>query len=610
MAVLRHFSIKNNPLATLKYITGEIKAQKAAIVTGINCSDDPESAYIEMKMCYEHYSGEKFHRVGNPTGKEHLKMHHYVISFKGQEVTPQEADRIAQEWAKEVFGDNFQILIATHIDTKNIHVHVAVNAFDMNGKRWLDNKKTMNLCREKINAICKKKKLNVIENPKYNTRQNYAEWLANRNGTSWKHKLCDDIDKIVLMEDIHNMDEFIRRLAMHGYYVRKSKYISVRPSDMENIRPVRTLRLGDGYGIEELQYRIENKNREMSLDKGNTAQTIENQEEKWYNIVMNKQLTFSLISDELAQAKTSKKEFLEKIERIIPFDEWIGIIRPCYYKGEHGNKPYDLELMLRIFLLQNLYDLSDMKVMNEVIDSRAFSDFCGVDSPNQVPDGDTIGRFRNILVENGLQEKLFHQVIDILSEKSLILKRGTIVDSTLIAAPSSTKNKDKKRDKDAHSVKKGNQWHFGYKAHIGVDKDSGLVHHLKVTGANEHDVTATPDLMHGEEEELYGDSGYIGAEKRENAVVKNKNGRKIKYKINRKPSTMKKLSKSGQYAAKKAEHKKSSVRAKVEHVFAVVKRLFGYRKTRYRGLRKQTAKLNIMFALANLYLADRKSLTA
>ena len=302
---------------------------------------------------------------------------------------------------------------------------------------------------------------------------------------------------------------------------------------------------------------------------------------------MNKQLTFSLISDELAQARTSKKEFLEKIERIIPFDEWIGIIRPCYYKGEHGNKPYDLELMLRIFLLQNLYDLSDMKVMNEVIDSRAFSDFCGVDSPNQVPDGDTIGRFRNILVENGLQEKLFHQVIDILSEKGLILKRGTIVDSTLIAAPSSTKNKDKKRD-----------------------KDSGLVHHLKVTGANEHDVTATPDLMHGEEEELYGDSGYIGAEKRENAVVKNKNGRKIKYKINRKPSTIKKLSKSGQYAAKKAEHKKSSIRAKVEHVFAVVKRLFGYRKTRYRGLRKQTAKLNIMFAPANLYLADRKSLTA
>ncbi len=227
MAVLRHFSIKNNPLATLKYITGETKAQKAAIVTGINCSDDPESAYIEMKMCYEHYAGEKFHRVGKPTGKEHLKMHHYVISFKGQEVTPQEADKIAQEWVKAVFGDDFQILIATHTDTNNIHVHLAVNAFGMNGKRW----------------------------------------LANQSGTSWKHKLCDDIDKIVLMEDIHNIDELIRRLAMHGYYVRKGKYISVRPLDMENIRPVRTLRLGDGYGLEELQYRIENKNREISLDK-------------------------------------------------------------------------------------------------------------------------------------------------------------------------------------------------------------------------------------------------------------------------------------------------------------------------------------------------------
>lgn len=324
---------------------------------------------------------------------------------------------------------------------------------------------------------------------------------------------------------------------------------------------------------------------------------------------MKKQMTFSLISDELANAKTSKKEFLEKIERIIPFSEWIEIIKPCYYKGEHGNKPYDLELMLRIYLIQNLYDLSDMKVVNEVIDSRAFSDFCGVDSPNQIPDGDTVGRFRNILVLNGLQEKLFHQAIEILSEKGLILKRGTIVDSTLIAAPSSTKNKDKKRDSDAHSVKKGNQWHFGYKAHIGVDKDSGLVHHLEVTSANVHDVTIVPKLLHGEEKDVNGDSGYVGAEKREGAIIRNKQGKKIKYKINRKPSQIKKLSKSGQYAAKKAEHKKSSVRAKVEHVFAVVKRLFGYRKTRYRGLLKQTAKLNIMFALANLYLADRKSLS-
>ena len=267
MAVLRHFSIKNNPLATLKYITGETKEQKAAIVTGINCSDDPESAYIEMKMCYEHYAGEKFHRVGKPTGKEHIKMHHYVISFKGQEMTPQEADRLAQEWAKEVFGDNFQILIATHIDTNNIHVHLAVNAFGMNGKRWLDNKSTVKLCREKINDICRKKRLDVIEHAKWSTNQNYAEWLERQNGASWKQKLCNDIDRIVLMENVRNIDDMVRQLSLCGYIVTSGKYLSVKPAKLKNRRAVRTLRLGDGYGLEELQYRIENKNREISLDK-------------------------------------------------------------------------------------------------------------------------------------------------------------------------------------------------------------------------------------------------------------------------------------------------------------------------------------------------------
>ncbi|MCM1059623.1 MAG: IS5 family transposase [Eubacterium sp.] len=321
-------------------------------------------------------------------------------------------------------------------------------------------------------------------------------------------------------------------------------------------------------------------------------------------------MTLSMITDELSKARTNKKEFLERMEKLIPWKEWIGIIKPIYYKGEVGNKPYNLELMLRIFVLQNLYDLADMKAMYEVIDSRAFSEFCGVDSPNQVLNGDTIGRFRNMLEENKIQEKLFQEVSDILIQNGLILKRGTIVDSTLITAPSSTKNAEKKRDPEAHSVKKGNQWHFGYKAHIGVDKDTGLAHTVKVTSANEHDVTVTSQLLHGEEDDVYGDSGYIGADKRKEAILRNKSGRKIKYKINRKPSQIKKLSTSGQYCAKKAEHKKSSVRAKVEHVFAVVKRQLGYRRTRYRGLKKQTQKLNIMFALANLILADRVSLTA
>ena len=194
---------------------------------------------------------------------------------------------------------------------------------------------------------------------------------------------------------------------------------------------------------------------------------------------MMRQMTLAEIGDELSAARTSKKEFLEKIEKIIPWEEWIKIIKPYYYKGEYGNKPYPIELMLRIHILQNLYDLADMRTMTEVIDSRAFSDFCGVNSPKEIPNGDTIGRFRNILIKNEIQEKLIKQVLEILTERGLILKKGTIVDSTIIESPSSTKNKEKRRNEEAHSVKKGNTWHFGYKAHIGADRESGIVHTFK-----------------------------------------------------------------------------------------------------------------------------------
>lgn len=324
---------------------------------------------------------------------------------------------------------------------------------------------------------------------------------------------------------------------------------------------------------------------------------------------MERQMTLAEINDEFGAARTNKKEFLEKMDNIIPWVAFVELIQPYYYKGERGNKPYPLELMLRIFILQNLYDLADMKAMNEVIDSRAFTAFCCINSPDEVPDGDTIGRFRALLTKHNLQEKIFKEVVNQLEKRGLILKKGTIVDSTFIEAPSSTKNQKKERDPEAHSAKKGNTWHFGYKAHIGVDEENGLIHTVKTTAANEHDVTVMNELLHGEEERAFGDSGYIGAKKRHDAVKKNKSGKNIKYIINRRPSSIKKLSKSGQYAAKKIEKKKSSVRCKVEHVFAVVKRLFGYRKTRYRGLQKQTAKNYIMFALANLYLADRKSLS-
>jgi IS5 family transposase len=324
---------------------------------------------------------------------------------------------------------------------------------------------------------------------------------------------------------------------------------------------------------------------------------------------MNKQLTLSAINDELAQAKTRKKEFLDQMDRLIPWGEWIEIVRPHYYKGERGNKPFDLESMLRIHILQNLYDLSDMGVMTEVIDSRSFSMFCGIDSSNQVPDGDTIGRFRALLVKHGLQERLFAQVVCLLEERGLLLKKGTIVDSTIIAAAPSTKNREKKRDPEAHQTKKGNTWHFGYKAHIGVDQKSGLVHHVEVTSANVHDVTVVSKLLSGEEESVHGDSGYLGAEKREDAIKRNNQGKKIRYKINRRPSQSKHNSTRSKGQIRRREREKSSVRAKVEHVFGVVKGLFGFQKTRYKGRRKQTAKLHMMFALANLYLADKHCLT-
>ncbi len=286
------------------------------------------------------------------------------------------------------------------------------------------------------------------------------------------------------------------------------------------------------------------------------------------------------------------------------------MIQPCYYKGERGNNPYPLETMLRLYLLQSLYDLSDEATVAEAIDDRAFSEFCGVDSSNQVPDGDTLGRFRNLLIRNGLQEKLFAQVVAALMDRGLILKKGIIVDSTIISAPSSTRNKEKKRNPDAHQVKKGNTWHFGYKAHIGVDRDSGPVYTVEATAANVHDVSETSKLLAGEEDVVCGGSGYLGAGKQEDAMIRNKSGHKIKYEINRRPSQVKKLSKSGQYAAKKVEHAKSSVRAKAEHVFDVVKKQLHFQKTRYHSLEKQQAKFNIMLALANLILAGRPCLAA
>ena len=325
---------------------------------------------------------------------------------------------------------------------------------------------------------------------------------------------------------------------------------------------------------------------------------------------MDKQLTMSFWTDELAEVRTHKKEFLEQMDRLVPWGEWVKKIQPHYYKGERGNKPYDLELMLRIYVLQNLYNLADMGAMNEIIDSRAFSAFCRVDSSNQIPDGDTIGRFRSILIRHQLQEELFEDIRKRLQEKGLLLMKGTIVDSTLVAAPSSTKNQKKERDPDAHQTKKGNQWYFGFKGHIGVDRDTGLVNKIETTAANVHDTAPVPDLLEGTEEEVFGDSGYLGVDQHEGVPKVNREGNPIQFRINVRRSSLKKLPEAEQAKAREAEHAKSSIRCKVEHVFAVVKGMLRYRKTRLRGLSKVDAQLHMLFALANLILADRPSVTA
>ena len=220
-------------------------------------------------------------------------------------------------------------------------------------------------------------------------------------------------------------------------------------------------------------------------------------------------------------------------------------------------------------MLQHLYNLADDAARNEIIDSRAFSQFCGVDSSNQVPDGDTIGRFRHILEQSQLGEAFFTNVVESLQKCNLMLKKGTIVDSTLIAAPSSTKNKEKQRDPEAHSVKKGNQWYFGYKEHIGVDADSGLVHTVETTAANVHDSNMVVELLQGTEEDVYADSRYLGAEKKDDAILVNNEEHPIRYQINKRPSQLKKASGEKFELLKAIEHAKSSVRSKVEHVFCV-----------------------------------------
>jgi IS5 family transposase len=318
------------------------------------------------------------------------------------------------------------------------------------------------------------------------------------------------------------------------------------------------------------------------------------------------QTSFADLEYAAKKKRTRRDRFLAQIEALTPWAALIAEIAPFYPKGEGpGRPPIGLERMLRMYIAQQCFGLSDEGIEDALYDSQAIRRFVGIDlGRERAPDATTLVKFRHLLETNKLTERIFEAIKTHLADKGLLLREGTIVDATLIAAPPSTKNAEKKRDPEMHQTKKGNQWYFGMKAHIGVDADSGLTHKLVTTAANVGDVTQAHALLHGQEQEAYADAGYQGVEKRpENANCT------VTWHVAMKRSRRKALpdSRWGKLR-EKIEKTKASIRSKVEHPFHVVKNLFGHRKVRYRGLEKNTAQLFTLFGLANLVLAKSRLL--
>jgi IS5 family transposase len=283
-------------------------------------------------------------------------------------------------------------------------------------------------------------------------------------------------------------------------------------------------------------------------------------------------------------------------------------VAPFYpSSGGRGRPPIGLARMLRMYVAQQCFGLSDEGIEDALYDSQAIRHFVGIDlSRESAPDATTLLNFRHLLERHQLTESIFNAINGHLAEKGLLLREGTIIDATLIAAPPSTKNKDGKRDPEMHQSKKGKQWYFGMKAHIGVDAQSGLVHTVIGTAGNVSDITQAQALLHGDETDVFGDAGYQGVEKREENLEA-----PVTWHVAMKPGKRKTLPGSALGdLLERIEHAKASIRAKVEHPFHVVKNLFGHRKTRYKGLAKNTAQLFSLFGLANLILARRWLLSA
>ena len=318
-----------------------------------------------------------------------------------------------------------------------------------------------------------------------------------------------------------------------------------------------------------------------------------------------KQMTFADAEYAGKRKQTRKELFLIEMDQVVPWKGLVALIDPHYPKGEGGRPAYPLMAMLRIHLMQNWFGYSDPAMEEALYETTILRQFAGLNL-ERIPDETTILNFRRLLEKHELAAGILAVINGYLGDRGLSLRQGTIVDATLINAPRSTKNKDGKRDPQMHQTKKGNQYYFGMKAHIGVDDESGLVHSVVGTAANVADVTQVDKLLHGEENMVGADAGYTGVEKRPEHE-----GREVIWQIAARRSTYKKLSKrSALYNAKrKIEKAKAQVRAKVEHPFRVIKRQFGYVKTRFRGLAKNTAQLVTLFALSNLWMVRRHLLT-
>jgi IS5 family transposase len=314
------------------------------------------------------------------------------------------------------------------------------------------------------------------------------------------------------------------------------------------------------------------------------------------------QMSFAEVEYQNKKRKTRRELFLERMDSLIPWNRLVKKLKRVYHKGRIGRPPYPLEMMLRIHCMQLFYNLSDPGMEDALYEIESMRRFAGLRLSDRIPDETTILNFRRFLETRQRGQKVFEEINQYLGEHDLMVKGGSIVDASIISAPSSTKNAEKKRDPEMHQTKKGNQWHFGMKVHIGVDDEIGLIHSLETTSANIHDLDVADKLLHGDERRVFGDAGYRGIEKREAHK-----DREVDWHIAERPGKRKELDPDSIEA--KVEKLKSQVRAKVEHPFRYMKCVFGYNKVRYRGQAKNKNRLLVLAGLTNLMIVQQAFLT-